>query len=84
MSDKIMLRTAVSPEGPWSPPEVIYRTPETAWDKSYFCYAAKGHPELSGEKDLLVSYVCNSTDFFKMAADARIYRPKFIRIEFDK
>jgi len=29
-----------------------------------------------------VSYVCNSTDFWKMAADARIYRPKFIRIEF--
>lgn len=83
LSDKIILRTAVKPEGPWNPPLEIYETPETKWDKTYFCYAAKAHPELSKKPDeLLISYVCNSFDFFKMCADTRIYRPKFIRIRF--
>ena len=76
------MRTANKPEGPWSPREVIYKAPESGWDKSYFCYAARGHAELSGKNDLLVSYICNSTDFWKMAANADIYRPKFIRIRF--
>jgi hypothetical protein len=83
MSAKIIMRTAERPEGPWSDPEIIYRAPEPSWDKTYFCYAAKGHPELSAPDELLVSYVCNSTDFAKMAGDARIYKPRFIRLKFD-
>jgi hypothetical protein len=83
MSDKIMMRSSVNPEGPWSDQIEIYRTPETKWSKNYFCYAARAHIELSGKNDLLVSYVCNSFDFWEMAADARIYRPKFIRVIFD-
>ena len=83
MSDNIMLRTAAKPEGPWSEPLIVYRAPEVKWDKEYFCYAAKGHPELSnGSNDLLVSYICNSFNFSKMVEDTRIYRPKFIRIRF--
>ncbi|HEX3801115.1 MAG TPA: DUF5005 domain-containing protein [Verrucomicrobiae bacterium] len=84
LSEKIMLRSAVSPVGPWSEPTVIYRTPETGWDKTYFCYAAKAHPELSrADDELIVSYVCNSSDFGKMVNDARIYFPKFVRVKFD-
>lgn len=83
MSKNVMLRTADKPEGPWSKQEVIYQTPETEWDKENFCYAARGHAEISEKNDLIISYVCNSTDFWKMAADARIYRPKFIRIKFE-
>ncbi|MFH0760321.1 MAG: DUF4185 domain-containing protein [Bacteroidota bacterium] len=82
MSEKIIMRTSARPEGPWSGQQVIYNCPEAAWDKDYFCYAARAHPELSGPDELLVSYVCNSTDFWKMAGDARIYVPKFIRIKF--
>ena len=60
-----------------------YKCPEMDWNSHYFCYAAKGHPELSLHKDeLLVSYVCNADDFWKMAADPRIYRPKFIKVKF--
>jgi hypothetical protein len=84
MSEKVILRTAEKPEGPWGEQIVIYKTPETGWSKNYFCYAGRSHIELSGKNDLLVSYICNSTDFFEMASDARIYRPKFIRIEFEK
>jgi len=83
LSDKIMLRWAASPVGPWSAAQTIYRTPEMSWDSSYFCYAAKGHAELSRQEDeLIVSYVCNANDFWKMAGDARIYRPKFVRVKF--
>jgi Domain of unknown function (DUF4185) len=84
MSKNIILRTSDRPEGPWSPQEVVYETPEIHWDKDNFCYAARGHVELSEFNDLLISYVCNSTNFWKMAADARIYRPKFIRIKFEQ
>lgn len=85
LSKNIMLRFAPAPEGPWSRPYVVYECPEADWDKDYFCYAAKGHSELSRTDDeLLISYVCNAHDFWKMAADARIYRPKFIRVRFRK
>ena len=83
LSDKIMMRFAGSPVGPWSSEKIVYKTPEMAWDSSYFCYAAKGHAELSRQEDeLIVSYVCNANDFWKMAADARIYRPEFLRLKF--
>jgi hypothetical protein len=52
-------------------------------DEDILCYAAKGHPELSLIPDeLIVTYVANSTDFYKMAADAQLYRPRFIRVRF--
>jgi hypothetical protein len=82
-SEKILLRTSENPEGPWSEQIEVYSAPETLWSKNYICYAGRSHIELSGSNDLLISYVCNSWDFWEMAADARIYRPRFIRIEFE-
>jgi hypothetical protein len=82
-SEKIMLRTSANPEGPWSEQVEVYRAPEPNWSRNYFCYAGRSHIELSGSKDLLISYACNSWDFWEMAADARIYRPRFIRIQFE-
>jgi hypothetical protein len=53
--------------------------------KDILCYAAKGHPELSiAPNELIITYVANSTDFYKMVADARLYRPRFIRVSFEK
>jgi hypothetical protein len=83
MSEKILVRTASTPVGPWSAPRQVYTCPENDWHETYFCYAAKGHPELSGQKDLVVTYVCNAHDFWQMAQDTRIYRPRFVRITFD-
>lgn len=83
LSRNIMVRFSPRPEGPWSPPRVVYRCPEMDWDEDYFCYAAKAHPELARQgNELIVSYVCNAFDFGKMAADARIYRPRFVKIKF--
>ena len=41
------------------------------------------HPELSPAADeIIVTYVANSLDFAKMADDARLYRPRFLRVRF--
>ncbi|MFB3896046.1 MAG: DUF4185 domain-containing protein [bacterium] len=85
MSEKIILRTAAKPQGPWSQPHTIYRCPEVSWNTTYFCYAAKAHPELSLSSDeLVITYVCNSNDFWQMAADSRIYFPKYLKLKFIK
>ena len=83
MSRNIMMRLAPTPVGPWSPARRVYRCPEADWHKTYFCYAAKAHPEISERGELMVTYVCNSMDFWQMAKDARIYRPRFLRIKLD-
>ena len=83
MSENILIRLSPTPVGPWGPAHKVFECPETKWHKTYFCYAAKAHPEISKKDELIVTYVCNSFDFWKMAADASIYRPRFVRIKFD-
>ncbi|MBI4706452.1 MAG: DUF4185 domain-containing protein [Candidatus Omnitrophica bacterium] len=84
MSMNVLARTSLTPFGPWSKPRIIYECPEYAWDKGYFCYAAKAHPELSLKKeDLIITYVCNSTDMDKLSSDVRIYWPRFIKARID-
>ncbi len=83
LSERIALRTAPRPEGPWGEAVVVYRCPEAGWAPEIFCYAAKGHPGLAaGEGELIVTYVANATDFALLEADARLYRPRFMRITF--
>ena len=83
ISRNILARLADHPYGPWSAPMRLYQCPEFEWDKDYFCYAAKAHPDISLTADeLIITYVVNSTDFDKVAADTRIYRPRFLRVRF--
>lgn len=66
--DKLLYQTADRPEGPWSNPEPLNvniseldpRGP--LYDKNTFCYAGKEHIEFSREKNLVVTYVCNSAE----------------------
>jgi hypothetical protein len=83
MSKNILMRFAPSPVGPWSSAYKVFECPDEKWHKTYFCYAAKAHPEISETDELIVTYVCNSKDFWQMAADASIYRPRFVKIKFD-
>ncbi|MHC4638569.1 MAG: DUF4185 domain-containing protein [Planctomycetota bacterium] len=83
MSADILIRVSDTPVGKWSEPYKIYECPEYKWHKTYFCYAAKGHPELSNPDELIITYACNSTDFWQMTADVRIYRPRFLKVKFD-
>ena len=83
MSKNIVARTAPEPYGPWSEPIVLYRCPEEDWHDNIFCYAAKAHPEISlASNELIVTYVTNSVDFDQIESDARLYRPRFLRVQF--
>jgi hypothetical protein len=85
LSANILLRFSPRPEGPWGEPVRVYRCPEAGWDPRIFCYAAKGHPELAAAEDeLIVSYMANATDFALLESDARLYRPRFLRVTFLK
>lgn len=83
MSKNIMMRLAPTPAGPWGSARRVFECPEADRHKTYFCYAAKAHPEISEQNELIITYVCNSTDFWQMATDAGIYRPRFVKIKFD-
>ena len=81
LSDKIIMRSAPSAGGPWSGPVMICRTSETNRDKETFCYAAKAHPALAQRDDeLIISYVCNSTNLHRLTEDPGIYVPRFIKV----
>jgi hypothetical protein len=83
MSPEIVVRLAPAPHGPWGEPIFLYRCPEAEWDPRIFCYAAKGHPELAAAgEELIVTYITNSTDFALIESDARLYRPRFIKVRF--
>jgi hypothetical protein len=80
----ILMRTAEAPEGPWSAPEKLYQCPDMKFSPQVFCYAAKGHPELSATDELLISYAANSESFSEVMNDTRLYWPRFIRVTFEK
>lgn len=80
LSPRILVRTAPTPIGPWSGPTMVYQCLE-GQDRKNFCYAAKAHPELAGEDELLITYVVNSFDFWQVARDARLYWPRFVRVK---
>jgi hypothetical protein len=84
MSPDIVMRRAARPQGPWSTTAVIHRCVEPQWNKTYFCYAAKAHPELAAsDRELVVTYACNSMSFPEAVKDLRIYRPRFVRVPLD-
>ncbi|MBI5581949.1 MAG: DUF4185 domain-containing protein, partial [Deltaproteobacteria bacterium] len=85
LSANIVLRFSPRPEGPWGEPTRVYRCPEVGRDPRIFCYAAKGHPELAGApEELIVTYMANATDFALLESDARLYRPRFLRVTFSQ
>lgn len=80
---RIVMRTADAPEGPWSGPITLYQCPEMRISPQIFCYAGKGHPELSVTNELLISYAVNSQRSSEVMNDTRLYWPRFIRVTFE-
>jgi hypothetical protein len=66
--DKLLYQFADELEGPWSEPKALgVKVPEvdprsTLYDKNSFCYAGKEHIEFSRNRNLVVTYVCNSAE----------------------
>ncbi len=88
--DRVWVRTAPALEGPWSARRSLYRIPEL--DSRYVggfvpgtaCYAAKAHPQLSGDRTITLTYVCNlfagpggdvRSVLGRLADDLGLYRP---------
>lgn len=80
----ILMRTANAPEGPWGSPIKLYQCPDIKFSPHVFCYAAKGHPELSATNQLLISYAANSENLSEVLNDTRLYWPRFITVTFEK
>ncbi len=80
LGKRVMARHSAAIDGPWSEARAVYTAPEASSDSRIMVYAAKAHPEVSGEGGLLVSYCVNSTDFWHMLSDATIYRARFVRV----
>ncbi|MCL5036871.1 MAG: hypothetical protein M1269_07135 [Chloroflexi bacterium] len=77
----VMARYSVGPAGPWSMPVRVYECPETWWKPTYICYAAKAHPGISGDDELIISYASNSLVPQEALDDMRIYWPSFIKVK---
>jgi hypothetical protein len=63
---QLLYSTAQSPEGPWSPSAVLIEAiaevdPHSPlYDQHTFCYAGKEHHQFAYNRDIVVTYVCNS------------------------
>lgn len=78
----VAMALAPTPVGPFSDPQIIYKTTEKERFKSTtYTYNAKAHPHLSSATDILISYNTNTYNYAHNMSDARIYRPRFIRLK---
>lgn len=82
---EICMQVGPSPVGPFGPRQQIYSTKEDIDDPDLFTYNAKAHPAISKPGELLISYNVNSFKFFDVIeSKPNLYRPRFIRIVFNK
>lgn len=79
---QIAVRQAPGPTGPWSGPQVVYQCPEPGQDPARYCYAAKGHPQLSTAADELIVSYATSNARVGAVGDTSVYFPRFVRVRF--
>jgi Domain of unknown function (DUF4185) len=79
----VVMRTAATLAGPWSPPRVVYRPPEESCS-GVLTYAAKAHPEIRSPalgSAVAVTYATNNLDFATLVADTSLYFPRFVMLD---
>jgi len=81
LSERIIGRFATSPEGPWSEPVLLYTCPEMKKDRKVFTYAAKAHPHLTDDNELVISYVTNAFELGPVINNTELYWPTFVRVQ---
>jgi Domain of unknown function (DUF4185) len=80
LSKEILVRHALKPEGPWSPPLCVYRCPD-AGDKVFF-YGAKAHPELSvRDGQVVITYCRNCGDLGEHVRRPEVYFPQGVEVQ---
>ena len=88
LSNEIRYRFSKQITGPWSDSGVLYVTPEQtinhpSYDMRHFCYLARTHAMFynGSQRKLLVTYDCNSTEFFHAAGSDFIYIPRVLSLD---
>ncbi|TDB69895.1 fibronectin type III domain-containing protein [Micromonospora sp. KC721] len=81
-SADLVAYTAGSPTGPFDGPDYLHRAPETA--AGHLVYDADLHPDLARPGKLLVSYNVNNVDDAVTYADAGVYRPRFVEVDWPR
>ncbi|MEV8509020.1 fibronectin type III domain-containing protein [Actinoplanes sp. NPDC051475] len=71
--------TAKSPAGPFGGPHYLFSAPEVR--AGHIVYDADLHLDLARKGRLLISYNVNDLDEAVTYADASIYRPRFVEVE---
>ncbi|MBN1474362.1 MAG: DUF4185 domain-containing protein [Syntrophaceae bacterium] len=87
---ELICQEAANLEGPWTEPRVLVdKIPEVdpkspLYDKNTFCYAGKEHPQFSGRRNIVATYVCNSleedTETSFIRRNLFLYRPMVITV----
>lgn len=75
---QLAVRQAPQPQGPWSPPSVVFDPPESH-EPDAFVYAGKAHPQLDGA-ELVATYVPSSFAARPVEDEKRLYFPHFARL----
>ena len=84
INPNIYMQLADSPAGPFGEKQEIWNTSKEVNDPDLFTYNAKAHPAISKPGELLVSYNVNSFKFFDVIeSKPNLYRPRFVRIQFN-
>jgi hypothetical protein len=89
--NKLLYSTAISPEGPWSPPAALIDAiaevdpASPLYNQHTFCYAGKEHRQFAQGRNFIVTYVCNSHEnLMKQNSFLRknlfLYRPQVVNI----
>ena len=84
--NQLLYQTAYTLEGPWTKPKaLVEKIPEVdpkgpRYDDQNFCYAGKEHIEFARARNLVVTYVCNSSENFQqqnnfIRKNLFLYRP---------
>lgn len=81
-SPDLVAYTAASPTGPFEGPDYLYRAPENA--DGHIVYDADLHPGLARPGRLLISYNVNDLDDAVTYADAGVYRPRFVEVDWPR
>jgi hypothetical protein len=81
---KIYSYTSSTPYGPWENRKMIYETPIPENCQQCWTYNALAHPQFTENDLLLVSYNTNSMRMEDHYDNALIYRPRFIRVPFER
>jgi surface antigen len=76
----VVAYTAAAPTGPFTGPTTLFTAPEPQPGEPIITYDARLHQHLAAPGKLLISYNVNSLENEDNFTDARLYRPRFVEV----